>query len=696
MEEGLAGRIASASEAARRQPLRGNLATGVFWLAGSAVVVAAQPGGDRKLAAVGAAVAGIAAILVLAGLTADPARRYFRSLIGAMAAVSVVGDLLVQHLVGSASSFVQYGLDTRIALPLIFVLLAPLVLRALPTRLRSPALWREHVWREARPLDWLAAAYALLILPALALGLHHHAPKTYIAQDLGLMVFFVFAYVAGRAVSADAARASAIELVVLLLALAVAQALLGWDTTPIFTYVEAACTGAIAFALLRKDKGRQRLLLLAAAIALLANDAVAIREGTGSTTSIELAAALGIVAYLVVRVRGFLSQRLVIAIAAIALAGFLAFTADGATVRGQYHGIDESNLGRAYEAHQVRETIRSSPVSFVFGRGLGGSIDETGAPKLFAESLVYGGRDLAHVQEVHLLPYEFLLKNGLLGFAWLAAFVAGVVILGIRALETAARERDPTPVVYAALPLLGVAAALAAATHLQDNPLNAFALGVLVTRLDGKALPSPAPRLRLGVAVPAAAAICAVVGAVAFAGSAGKFVFPGASVGGRTVPNAAAFVGGLRLLYPDTYHHRYFDTADPAVTGAHGVRVKGVVVASYRLEKSPEFRGAGARFHSNGVFFEVYEAPRNGHLAPAKKLPLTIFDLPDMRALNDKASLEQGGLLFSVNGRNYGLILWVGAHAPKSALLTVDGLVSSLEVHKPAKHKPEKRKARKR
>src|SRR4029077_4260690 len=135
------------------------------------------------------------------------------------------------------------------------------------------------------------------------------------------------------------------------------------------------------------------------------------------------------------------------------------------------------------------------------------------------QSLVYGGRDLAHVQQVHLLPYEFLLKYGLLGFIWIATFVVGVAILGLRALEAAARRRDATLVVYAALPLLGIAAALAAATHLQDNPLNALAVDVLVTRLDPKTSPSRVRRF----GVLATAVAFAAIGAVAFAGSVGPF-----------------------------------------------------------------------------------------------------------------------------------------------------------------------------
>jgi hypothetical protein len=127
--------------------------------------------------------------------------------------------------------------------------------------------------------------------------------------------------------------------------------------------------------------------------------------------------------------------------------------------------------------------VRHSSVSFVLGRGFGGTIDERGASKVFKATLLGAGRSLAHVQEVHLLQYEFLLKLGLLGVAWLGAFAVGLFAIVLQGLERAARFRDPTPVVYAALALLGVAVSFAGATHLQVNPLNAFALGALVTLL---------------------------------------------------------------------------------------------------------------------------------------------------------------------------------------------------------------------
>jgi hypothetical protein len=664
-EEGFVSAAVSADHPARRGQLRARLGTAAFWLLGSAIVALAQPNSDRRLAAAGAAAAGVATILVVSRLTPDRDRRYFRAVVGAMVAISVTGDWLVQRLSGHKNSFLLYGLDTRISLPLIVVLLAPLVLGALPTRLRSRALWRERalIWRDAHPLDWLAAAYALLIVPALALGLLHHASKTYIGQDLGLIVFFVFAYVAGRTVSAEAGRVSAAEFVDLLLLMAAAQAVLGWGTVPIYTYVEAACAGAVGFALLQPKKAR--LLPLGLALVLLGADAVSVHHGTGSTTAIELAAAGAVIAYLAVRARSLVPAWLVVGLGVVALAGFLAATSDGKGVLGRYYGTDPSKAGRTYEAQQVREAVRSSSASFVFGRGLGGSIDETQAPKLFAESLAYGGRDLAHVQNVHLLPYEFLLKYGLLGFAWLSAMLVGAVLICLRALEKASKDRDPTLVVYAALPLLVIAAALAAATHFQDNPLNAFAVGILVTRLGDKA---SSRRLRIGFALPAVAVVAAVVGAIVFTKpSRVAAVNPGPQI---PVPRSA-IVDDLRLGFPlHGFHRRYFSSSNPAVTGGHGLHVHGVVVASYPLKANPELGASGSTFRQDGVLFELYRAPQHvpGQVAQTVTFPLSYLEFPG------------GPLFFQVNGHNYQAIALVGKHPSAADRAGIVALIASIHV----------------
>jgi hypothetical protein len=494
---GIAGRAAgvgSASGTTERigARLQIGLPTLLFWLVGSVIVIVAQPGTDRKGAALASAVVGMAAILLVRLLTPEPARRYLRSLVAAIIPVSVTAVWVLRYLVTNGrtdfgTSFLIDGLEKRITLPLMFVLLAPLVVQTLPRDLLSPrALWSERasLWQSAGLMDRIVVGYCVVAVPAFLLGLAHRWPHSYFGQDVGLVVFFVFMYIAGRAGSAVAALSWADELVDLLLVLAIAHfVLFGWDTAPVYNYIEAACAGAVAFALFLPSKGR--LLGLGIAVAILAGDAVATVQGTDSTVTVELLGALGIVAYLLIRRWGVVPQWLIVAVSVVALVGFVGFTSDGRTLRGQYHGSDPSNAGRTYEAHQVRAEVRHSAVSLLFGRGFGSTVDLRGGPRAYRKTLVTSGRNLRRVPEVHLLAYSFLLKEGLLGVLWLVLFAVGLVVLGLRALERSARTRDPSLVVYAALAMLGLVAALAAATHLPANPLDGLSIGLLATCLAG-------------------------------------------------------------------------------------------------------------------------------------------------------------------------------------------------------------------
>lgn len=509
-----AGIPAGRNESGRRGRLLGPVATAVVWLAGSAAVALAQADSGRRIAALGAAGAGIAIILAVGWLTEDRDRRYLRSVVGVVIAVSIVAEWLLWHLVSASSGFEIDGMVKRLVLPILVVLLAPLVART---------FWldRATALRPARGMDWIVAAYATVILvPALAAGVYHHNRLLYVAQDLGLIVFFCFMYLVGRAVTREAAGASAGEIVDLLLVLAVARVLVfGWDLFPLYTFIEAASACALAVLLLRPRSAR--LLRVGLAVTLLAEDVVLIKQGANSSTAAQLAGALAILAYLAVRARRLVPQWLLVALALIAVAGFIGLTSDGSALRGQYYGPDASNAGRTFEAHAVRSAVGHGP-SAVLGRGLGGTIDETGAPPAFKATLVYGGRDVAHVQEIHLLVYAFLLKAGYLGLVWLAAFLAGLAILTVKALERAARERDPSLVLYAAIPLLAVAQATSASSRLQSNPLTGLSLGILVTCLSARrTAPVPVRALRRELLIHRkdllAGVACTLVGCVAVA-----------------------------------------------------------------------------------------------------------------------------------------------------------------------------------
>lgn len=674
MQDGVAGLAASAERVTGRWSLRANLATGIFWLLGSAIVAMAQPGTDRKLAAFATAGVAIAVLLLVAALTENPRHRYARCLVAGVITVPVASTWLLNHLVSNQGVFQIGGLETRIGLPLMFVLFVPLLVREIPRELIVTPL---ALLRRAGAMDWVMLSYAALILPGLALGFAHHSYKTYIAQDLGQVVFFVFIYAAGRAVTAQAARVSAGALTDLLLLLAIGNTiLLRGVTPPLYTFLGGACAAAAGYLLLRPRD--VPLLRVGLAAVVLAAQAVAVRNGTSSSVTVELAGAIAVIAYLLVRIRPVVPRWLIVGLALVALLVFVGFTGDGRTLQGRYYGANPSNDARTYEAQQARSEVTQSPVSVVLGRGFGATYDATHASLLFRQTLLGGGRDLAHVPEIHLVAYDFLLKLGLAGLAWLAAFLVGLAILVLHGLEIAVRKREPSLVLYAALPLLGVAAASAAAPHLLVNPLIPFALGVLVTRFGGKAFTGLRPK----VFIPGAAVVCIALVAIVFEGT--IRVLPGYTAPPKAVPYESVVVGDLRFLYPETFHRRYFTSSNPAVTGARGSRAQGVVVASFPLKRSPEIGAAGQVLRQNGLFFELYELSRGKRrLAPRKTFPLSIFDLPNVPALASTQTTEQGGLLFSVHGRNYRVILWLGKKAPQGDLYTVDDIMASLGVYHP-------------
>src|SRR5581483_2122932 len=278
------------------------LLTAAVWLGGSAVVVLAQAGSDREITAAASAGAGIGMILVVSVLTPDPGRRYFRSVVGTLLAVSLTASWLVRRLVEPSGAFGDAPVVERIVIPLVVVLLLPLVVYAYRGVLTRPGeLWRRRAarLRSAAALDWVFVAYATVVLiPATALGLAHHNRPLYVAQDVGLVVFFVFMYAVGRAVSPASARACAHELVDVLLLLTAAQlVLLFWgEVEPLYVYQEASY--AAAFACLLLWPRRARFLTLGLAATLVAAEAWDIRApGAGSSVAVDLGVACGLLLY---------------------------------------------------------------------------------------------------------------------------------------------------------------------------------------------------------------------------------------------------------------------------------------------------------------------------------------------------------------------------------------------------------------
>jgi hypothetical protein len=231
-----------------------------------------------------------------------------------------------------------------------------------------------------------------------------------------------------------------------------------------------------------------------AALAILA---VAIREIVTTSTSsqtFELVIGAALLAYFMLRRTDLLPRHALWPAAAVALAVVLGFTTAGSVLLGTYDGGDVSNRGRSEEARVVREAVSSSPSSLVVGKGLGATVDLSNAPPVYAKTLELAGRDVAAVDDVHLLHYELLLKRGLFGIVWLAAFVVLLIRLVAIAADRVFGWREPDLVFFTLMPVLGTVSSFAAASHLFANPLIALALGILVTALAGSPATDTAPR----------------------------------------------------------------------------------------------------------------------------------------------------------------------------------------------------------
>ena len=133
-----------------------------------------------------------------------------------------------------------------------------------------------------------------------------------------------------------------------------------------------------------------------------------------------------------------------------------------------YDGDDLSFAQRVYESEQVYDKIDDSASTALVGRGLGATVDLSASPD--RRTLRAAGRDLPEVNDVHLLPYEILLKRGVLGLVVLLLY--GIVLALV--LQRAVESRKPAAVFFAAIPAMGLFDALSAGSHFFANPVAPY------------------------------------------------------------------------------------------------------------------------------------------------------------------------------------------------------------------------------
>jgi hypothetical protein len=236
----------------------------------------------------------------------------------------------------------------------------------------------------------------------------------------------------------------------------------GVEPSPFDTFVlPGGCVVAVAGVQLRDP----RVFLFGSAIAAVR----LVNTPTGAQSPrLQLIACIGLTIFLVI-------YRRVTILAWVPLFAMALFVVGksvaGDLLLGTYEGSDISLAERSFEARAVQEQVLAIHAAIPFGRGVGSTVDLSGAPDYV--TLLQSGRDLAHVPTIHLLPYHIFLKLGVAGLVWgtmlVVAFIRSVL--------------DDGPLRFLTLFVVaGFVDAFTAGGHLFTNPLPPLVLGYLLTQ----------------------------------------------------------------------------------------------------------------------------------------------------------------------------------------------------------------------
>jgi hypothetical protein len=161
----------------------------------------------------------------------------------------------------------------------------------------------------------------------------------------------------------------------------------------------------------------------------------------------------------------------------LALVGAI-FSGLGKLLIGQGSELKDITLShRAYETFAVLQQNASDPVSFLFGFGPSATVDLSRSPDV--PTLLWSGRDVFRVDDVHFISSWFILKFGVIGlfllialFVWLLRELFGIV----------GRDEKIDSFVGSIwiLALSGIAFGSPAATYIFTYPLVAISIGVLI------------------------------------------------------------------------------------------------------------------------------------------------------------------------------------------------------------------------
>jgi hypothetical protein len=366
---------------------------------------------------------------------------------------------------GPSQSFAANGFAKRLLLPAMLLVLTAVAVYG----------WRIARPRVSPPLWWWLLVAALLI-SVLRVVVSDNTPSSVLglAQSGALLGGALMLFVLGCVISEMSSR-TATSLLLIASAATIGSLWLGTNSLVPFVGVAIPTIAALIYVGLRESRG----------IAVLAGIGLAVWTAVNlSTTRAEVSLAL--VAQIVVATAVLAAALLPRILRGLALVAGGVLTALQVLGNGYlkiffgYYAVEDVTLAqRGYETRQVWEDLTSSgALDMLVGRGPASTVNLTWSPD--AATLLAAGRDIASVDDTHLLTTWFLLKFGIIGIVVFALLLVTVGRLSLFAL------RQPRPVAADLVPLIyvlsGIAFAVPAATNLFVEPATFLALGVLWAR----------------------------------------------------------------------------------------------------------------------------------------------------------------------------------------------------------------------
>lgn len=374
--------------------------------------------------------------------------------------LSISAELILSYLASSLNTFQLFGYSKMLILPAIYLIIMYLLIR-------MKGKYSEI--SKILPVWWWGFAASLLVSTFLAfVNLRQHIQISPAFQGIGLLLGFLLFVLAG-ATPSQWLRNEKTAFLVLVIASGLFGSISGIDLGP---FSPLLIPSGIILLWLGIRLPTHRLLSISLGILVLLPELST--EITLANLS-QLGIGLGIILIFVLK-RRFRSVLLLFGLIAGVIMAI--FSGLGRLLLGDGSGVEDVTLShRAYETFAVWQQNLSNPVSLVFGLGPSATVDLSRSPDV--ATLLWSGRDVFRVDDVHFISSWVVLKFGLIGLIALLVMFLWLLRELFVFINQSARV-DPFIGSVWLLALSGITFGAPAATYIFTYPLIAIALGILV------------------------------------------------------------------------------------------------------------------------------------------------------------------------------------------------------------------------